>query len=79
MAPEAQKDLDDILSHIAEDLENPQAAQSTVRKIMESICSRYAILIERTAGAAVHTGNPVFEGRRGQWIFLYPVSYPNVI
>lgn len=36
-APEAQKDLDEIRFYIAEDLENPQAAQSTVGKIMKSI------------------------------------------
>ncbi len=37
LAPEAQNDLDEIQTYIAEELENPQAAQSTVGKIMKSI------------------------------------------
>lgn len=36
-APEAQNDLDEIKTYIAEDLENPQAAQSTVGKIMKNV------------------------------------------
>lgn len=36
-APEAQNDLDEIQAYIAEELDNPQAAQSTVGKIMKSI------------------------------------------
>lgn len=36
-APEAQYDLDEIQAYIAEDLENPQAAQSTVGKITKSV------------------------------------------
>lgn len=37
LAPEAQNDLDEIRSYIAEDLENPQAAQSTVGGIMKNV------------------------------------------
>ncbi len=38
LAPEAQDDLADIKEYIAKDLENPQAALSTVTKITKIIC-----------------------------------------
>ena len=37
LAPEAQNDLAEIKAYIAEDLENPTAARSTVAKITKSI------------------------------------------
>lgn len=37
LSPEAQDDLSEIKAYIAEDLENPQAALSTVRKITKTI------------------------------------------
>lgn len=37
LAPEAQADLREIKAYIAEDLENPQAALSTVAKITKTI------------------------------------------
>ena len=37
LSPEAQDDLADIKAYIAEDLENPQAALSTVAKITKTI------------------------------------------
>ncbi len=37
LAPEAQDDLADIKEYIAKDLENPQAALSTVTKITKTI------------------------------------------
>lgn len=37
LAPEAEDDLDEIKEHIAEDLENPQAALSIVSKIVKNI------------------------------------------
>jgi len=37
LSPGAQKDLSEIKAYIAEDLENPQAALSTVMKITKSI------------------------------------------
>ncbi|QBB65194.1 Death on curing protein, Doc toxin [Intestinimonas butyriciproducens] len=37
MSPEAQDDLSEIKAYIAEDLENPQAALSTVTKITKTI------------------------------------------
>ena len=37
LSPEAQDDLSEIKAYIAEDLENPQAALSTVTKITKTI------------------------------------------
>lgn len=37
LSPEAQKDLSEIKAYLAEDLENPQAARSTVTKITKTI------------------------------------------
>ena len=37
LSPEAQEDLSEIKAYIAEDLENPQAALSTVTKITKAI------------------------------------------
>ena len=37
LSPEAQEDLSEIKAYIAEDLENPQAALSTVTKITKTI------------------------------------------
>ena len=37
LSPEAQEDLSEIKAYIAEDLENPQAALSTVMKITKTI------------------------------------------
>ena len=37
LSPEAQEDLSEIKAYIAEDLENPQAALSTVSKITKTI------------------------------------------
>jgi len=37
LSPEAQEDLSEIKAYIAEDLENPQAALSTVTKIAKTI------------------------------------------
>ena len=38
IAPAAQKDLLEIKKYITEDLENPDAALSTVSKITKTIC-----------------------------------------
>ena len=37
LSPEAQEDISEIKAYIAEDLENPQAALSTVMKITKTI------------------------------------------
>ena len=37
LSPEAQEDLSEIKAYIAEDLENPQAALSTITKITKTI------------------------------------------
>ena len=75
LSPEAQADLSEIKAYIAEDLENPQAALSTVAKITNTIrtLQEHALI-----GAALSAITDVNSDYRylvsGNYIIFYRVT-----
>lgn len=78
-APEAQNDLDEIQTYIAEELDNPQAAQATVGKIIKSI---RLLLNHSLAGASLSSIANVDSDYRflvsGNYMVFYRVNGTNV-
>ena len=79
LSPEAQEDLSEIKAYIAEDLENPQAALSTVTKITKTIRMLQDHALIGTPLSAVADGNSDYRYLvSGNYMVFYRVAGKDV-
>ena len=79
LSPEAQNDLSEIKAYIAEDLENPQAALSTVAEITKTIrMLRDHALIEAALSSIADVSSDYRYFTSGNYMIFYRVSSPDI-